>query len=282
MSKSLSTTLAIVFGFAIMAIHTSTAHAATYAVGQRVECDPMSQNKYYQSGVVIAFHPGETYNGYTAGSGYFYRVRMDGGDADGMLCKADNTRLAAATSVRQPSIGGGSSAIPAAPASGARTMTGGRLPQASGGARFGTREARKCAPQKTQPNVEQIKAILQCYDESQSTRDLMYLDENMSIQAGAPRRFIEFSDNGSTGIDTTAPVIPIRGSLDSYQCAPLSKYTNVGTTYDTDNTGKNCAVAPVRNRTGTCWRTTFGDWECRLNEAMSGTESHLNQSPPRR
>jgi hypothetical protein len=273
MTRILAAAFAAIFAIDFAALCPSSAQAATYAVGQHVECDPMSRQKYYQPGVVIPFHPGETFNGYAAGSGYFYRVLLDGHADDGNLCKADNTRLAAAPPAAKQATAA-PAATPPRPASAAQVS------QASGGDRFGTREPRKCAPVKSQPNGEQIKSLIQCADEGQSTRDYRYLDENLTIQAGGTRRFIEFSDSGSTGIDTTAPVIPIRGSVDAYQCAPLSKYTNKGTTYDTDNTGKSCTISPVRNVSGTCYRTTFGDWQCHLPESMSGTQGLYNRPPP--
>ena len=130
------------------------------------------------------------------------------------------------------------------------------------------------------PNIEQIKMLVECDDEHTSNNSLMYLDVNLQVQAGATRRYTQFADGYATTIDTNAPVLPIRGTLDSYQCAPLSRYTNKGTTYDTDNTGKNCAVSPVRQAQGTCYRTTFGDWRCHLAESTSSATDRLNQPPP--
>jgi hypothetical protein len=287
MTRILAAAFAAVLAVVLAALCPPSAHAETYAVGQHVECDPMGQQKFYQPGVVIPFHPGETFNGYAAGSGYFYRVLMDGRADDGMLCKADNTRRAAPPPAAKQAVAAPAPRAPSAYTGAARPAStpprpasAAQVAQASGGDRFGTREPRKCAPVKSQPNVEQIKALIQCGDEGQSTRDYRYLDENLTIQAGGTRRFIEFSDSGSTGIDTTAPVIPIRGSVDSYQCAPLSKYTNKGTTYDTDNTGKSCTISPVRNVSGTCYRTTIGDWRCHLPESMSGTQGLYNRPPP--
>jgi hypothetical protein len=153
---------------------------------------------------------------------------------------------------------------------------------AAGGNRFGTRLPRTtCAPVRSMPNAEQIKALVQCDDEYHSNNELIYLDQNLSVQAGGTRRYSQFSDGYATGIDTNAPVLPIRGSLDSYQCAALSKYTNKGTVYDTDNTGKNCVISPIRQAQGTCYRTTFGDWLCHLNENSETSMNKLDQPPPR-
>ena len=131
------------------------------------------------------------------------------------------------------------------------------------------------------PNAEQIKMLVECDDEHTSNNSLIYLDVNLAVQAAGTRRYSQFSDGYATTIDTSAPVLPIRGSLDSYQCAALSKYTNKGTTYDTDNTGKNCVISPNPHAQGTCYRTTFGDWLCHLAESTGSGTDRLNQPPPR-
>jgi hypothetical protein len=248
--------------------------AQGYAVGQRTQCDGTGQHKYYQSGTVIAAHPNETFNGYTVDSGYFYRVRIDGGDPEGTLCKAEDMKAAQAeapaVAAAQPPAAAPVAPTPAMPAA----------PGAAGN-RFGAREPRiSCAPVKSMPNTDQIKALVQCDDEYQSNDNLIYLDENLSVQAGGTRRYSQFSDGYATGIDTDAPVLPIRGSLDSYQCAPLSKFTNKGTVYDTDNTGKNCVITPIRQAQGTCYRTTSGDWLCHLNEGGDSSTDRRDQPPP--
>jgi hypothetical protein len=251
------------------------AHAQTYAVGQRTQCDGTGLKTHYQSGIVITPHPGETFNGYAAGSGYFYRVRIDGGDPDGTLCKAEDMRAVQAAAPVPEAVARRQAAAPAAPTRVAQVAPAGAM-----GSRFGTRDPRQCAPVRTKPNLEQITALVQCeYERIQS--NLIYLDQNLSIQAGGTRPYSQFADGHSTGIDTNAPVIPIRGSADAYQCAVLSKYTNLGTVYDTDNTGRNCAISPVRQSTGTCYRTTFGDWQCHLYQVSDSSITKLNQPPPR-
>jgi hypothetical protein len=256
------------------------ARAQGYAVGQRTQCDATGLHSNYRSGVVIATHPGETFNGYAAGSGYFYRVRIDGGDPEGTLCKAEDMRAAqaaapAAAARPQSAATRVTASPPAARAAAAR-------PAPVGGNRFGTRDARHCAPVRTKPTLEQIRALVQCDYESASDRErnLIYLDQNLMVQVGGTRPYSQFQDGYATGIDTTAQVIPITGSADTYQCAALSKYTNTGTVYDTDNTGKNCAVAPVRQVQGKCYRRTVGDWLCKLEQGTTSSVTKLNQPPP--
>lgn len=79
-----------------------SAHAGTYAIGARVECDPTELHTYYRSGTIIPFQPGDGFNGHDADSGYFYRVRFDDGDADGALCRTEDMRAAATPAVITP------------------------------------------------------------------------------------------------------------------------------------------------------------------------------------
>ncbi len=102
------------------------------------------------------------------------------------------------------------------------------------------------------------------------------------MQAGATRRNNHFADHMDVTIDPAAPVLPIRGSYDSYQCAVITvpKGGPGSTVYDTDNTGKNCQITPQHNATGSCFRTTFGDWKCNMQAAPDPSLGKYNQPPP--
>ena len=64
--------------------------------GARIECDTTgSKSGGYRKGVVIPFLAGDTFNGYSADSGYFARVRLDGWSAEGIFCKTDDLRAGA-------------------------------------------------------------------------------------------------------------------------------------------------------------------------------------------
>jgi len=64
-------------------------------------------------------------------------------------------------------------------------------------------------------------------------------------------------------IDPSRPVYPVRGTYDAYTCW--------NPTYD-GTTGKNCNVRKATPFEGACYRTTFGDWSCRVR----GTSFDLN------
>lgn len=83
-----ATSLALIVGLLVAPIA-----VAAYRPGDRVECDTTgSKGVGYRKGVVIAFVAGDTYNGYSADSGYFSRVRLDGWSAEGIFCKTEDLR----------------------------------------------------------------------------------------------------------------------------------------------------------------------------------------------
>ena len=53
------------------------------------------------------------------------------------------------------------------------------------------------------------------------------------------------------------------------------------TTYDVDNTNKNCLVVKQPNAEGKCYKTTFGDWWCGMQQLI-GPENFLTDQPPPR
>ena len=72
--------------------------AAGFSPGELIECDTTgSKGPGYRKGVVIPFVAGDVFNGYSAESGYFARVRIDGWAAEGIFCKTDDLRAESPT-----------------------------------------------------------------------------------------------------------------------------------------------------------------------------------------
>lgn len=89
-------TLALSMGLLLI---TSEARAAgpAFKPGDRVECDTVGNKAGYRKATVVPFPPGDVYNGYTADSGYFVRVEIDGwGPGSTIPCKIENLRAAPA------------------------------------------------------------------------------------------------------------------------------------------------------------------------------------------
>ncbi len=141
---------------------------------------------------------------------------------------------------------------------------------------FGTRSIRACGdPVKSQPNTKQIEELIRCKFEKKST-DRITLVEDIKVEAGKTRAYNQFNDGYASGIDTDAKVLPIRGSLTTYQCNKLVKDDGP---YQKDNHGRNCLVVKQPNAEGKCFKTTFGDWWCGMQELI-GPENFLHDQPP--
>jgi len=136
-----------------------------------------------------------------------------------------------------------------------------------------------CPKVRAQPsNAAQIARMIQCTGEGERTGTVTILT-NIKVEFGATRKYVEFTDKGNYGIDPAAPVLPLRGSVDAYMCNPIT-HRIAGDAYSVDNEGKNCVVEHERNATGSCIRTTFGDWTCRMGEAVHPDQWVSNQPPP--
>ena len=149
-------------------------------------------------------------------------------------------------------------------------------------AQFDTRAIQPCGePVRSQPNTKEIEALIRCKYEKK-TSDRIMLVEDIKVQAGGTRAYNQFSDGYATSIDTSAKVLPIRGSLTTYQCDTLSKFSKASVgRYYVDNTNKNCLVVKQPNAEGKCFKTTFGDWWCGMQELI-GPENFLHDQPPPR
>ncbi|MGI8467905.1 MAG: hypothetical protein ACR2N3_05580 [Pyrinomonadaceae bacterium] len=144
------------------------------------------------------------------------------------------------------------------------------------GAKYGSRDPQTCADTKT-PARGAISAALAtkyviCAQDGEQSSQL-YLVENVKVTVGGGRPYNSFSDSYATSIDTTAPVYPIRGSLDKYQCDKVSAYM--------DNAKRNCTLYHEPKAEGKCYKTTFGDWYCSMHD-LSNNQSNIeyNMKPP--
>ena len=96
MKRITAFTRALAMGVLLM---TSAAGATgpAFKPGDRVECDTTGNGSGFRKAKVVPFQPGDSYNGYTADSGYFRRVEIDGWGADRTIpCKVENLRAAPA------------------------------------------------------------------------------------------------------------------------------------------------------------------------------------------
>jgi len=143
------------------------------------------------------------------------------------------------------------------------------------GATYDTRDPRTCA-ERTAPARGAIPAALAMqYFVCESEREFgnsLYLIENLQLQVGAPRPF-QMRTDAATDVDPSQPVYPIRGSFTLYQCKEPSKLAN--------NKGKNCSVYDKPKATGTCYKTSFGEWHCSMADLVSSSNVRHSVAPPR-
>jgi hypothetical protein len=147
------------------------------------------------------------------------------------------------------------------------------MAQAGAGVSFDARDPATC-PDKSAPTVGPITADLAaqyvtCEEESASYITLQLVDQ-MKVQVGAPRAF-QFETDSSDNVDSSQPVYPIRGSYVRYRCSHPN--AAVGTV------GKNCSLYDQPNASGSCTKTTFGDWYCQMKDLDNTLKQLANEVP---
>lgn len=117
---------------------------------------------------------------------------------------------------------------------------------------FQARAPRICSSVTKPPSLSQATIMVQCSMDQISVLGLSLL-QDVKIEMGASRPFLEQTDAGLPGIDLTARVYPLRGSYTSFFCNPINNMSPVG---------KSCIRSAVPSAQGWCWKTSFGDYKC--------------------
>jgi len=120
---------------------------------------------------------------------------------------------------------------------------------------YDSRAPRTCANVTSPPSAELAAVLVQCTMDGLGATGLA-LTQDVKLEMGSPRPFVYNTDAGLAGIDMNAPVYPLRGSYTSYFCRKWG-----GSLVPI---GQNCAVSAVPSAQGWCWKTTFGDWSCKM------------------
>ncbi len=154
-------------------------------------------------------------------------------------------------------------------------MSGLALAQGQGaGAPYGTRDVTPC-PQVLGATLTQPVAqkLFQCEDEKLAGT-YIYIDTDLTVQMAAARKVNPQSDT-YTDLDPNSLVYPIRGSFTRYQC---SKVFNIDAGHT--NVGKNCDAHPQPQAQGLCYRTTFGDWKCKMFDRVTDSSTVRTRVAP--
>jgi hypothetical protein len=147
--------------------------------------------------------------------------------------------------------------------------------QAGVGAKYGTRDPRTCMPDKSSiVTVSSASKLFTCFVEKE-TGEYLYLVTDLKLEVGAARKY-QTSDSYPE-LDQNAPIYPIRGSFTRYQC---SRQFNIDASHT--NVGTNCNAYPQPEAQGICYRTTFGDWSCRMfDRVTSSAAARMRVAPPK-
>jgi hypothetical protein len=120
--------------------------------------------------------------------------------------------------------------------------------------KYQSRAPRTCSSVTSPPTVAQATVLVQCTMEADSLMGVG-LVQDVKLQIGKPRPFVYQTDAGFPGIDLDAKVYPLQGSYTAYLCRTID---NIQTA------GKNCVKSAVPQATGWCYKTSFGDYKCRM------------------
>jgi len=126
---------------------------------------------------------------------------------------------------------------------------------------YQSRAPRKCSAVTSPPSVAQAAVMVQCSMDATSAFGVG-LVQDVNIEMGKARPFVYSSDAGLSGIDLDAKVYPLRGSYTSYLCNKISNMSVAG---------QSCMKSPVPMAVGWCWKTSFGDYKCKLQGAPGGS-----------
>jgi hypothetical protein len=105
--------------------------------------------------------------------------------------------------------------------------------------------------------------MVQCAMDSLDPTGLT-LTQDVKLEMGGSRKFVYNSDAGLAGIDLNAQVYPLRGSYTWYFCRTIGNGVPAG---------RSCVVNVVPTAQGWCWKTSFGDWSCKMQGAAPKMEA---------
>ena len=120
---------------------------------------------------------------------------------------------------------------------------------------YQARAPRTCATVKSPPSAAQATVMVQCTMDGLSATGLGLI-QDVKLEVGSSRPFVYWTDAGLEGIDLKADVYPLRGSYTGYFCTLISASLNPP--------GQSCIKSVVPVAQGWCWKTSFGDWKCKL------------------
>jgi len=105
---------------------------------------------------------------------------------------------------------------------------------------------------------------------TEGDHDGLVLIENLKLTVG--KGHMPSLSESDTDMDRDSPIYPIRGSFTRYNCYTFRSAP-----------GRNCTATDEPAATGTCYKTSFGDWHCNMADSYSiidDSRRHPNMPPP--
>jgi hypothetical protein len=131
---------------------------------------------------------------------------------------------------------------------------------------YKSRAPRTCAKVTSPPSVGLAAVLVQCTMEADSAFGVG-LVQDVKIDMGKSRKFVYQTDASLPGIDLDAQVYPLEGNYSAYLCKTINNMSPAGA---------NCIKTLMTNATGWCYKTSFGDYRCR----MQGGQSQMVMGQP--
>lgn len=128
---------------------------------------------------------------------------------------------------------------------------------------YQARAPRKCSPVTSPPSAATAAILVQCTMESLGDTGLG-LVQDVTLQVGKSRKFDNWGDLGLINIDSTAMVYPLQGNYNSYFCRLISNMAPAG---------NSCIKTVVTGAQGWCWKTSFGDYRCKMQGGQAKMEN---------
>jgi hypothetical protein len=126
---------------------------------------------------------------------------------------------------------------------------------------YQARAPRTCSAVNSPPNASQATVMVQCSMDALTDTGLGLI-QDVKLQIGKPRPFVEWTDGGLLNVDLTATIYPLQGSYTGYFCNLISNMAPAG---------QSCLRSAVPAAQGWCWKTSFGDYKCKMQGGAPAT-----------
>ncbi len=130
---------------------------------------------------------------------------------------------------------------------------------------YQARAPRTCSTVTSPPSAAQAAVMVQCSMDALTDTGLGLI-QDVKVQVGKPRVNNNWSDLGLLNIDPTATVYPLQGSYTGYFCRLISNMAPAG---------QSCLRSAVPAADGWCWKTSFGDYKCKLQGGAPVTQDAM-------